>query len=165
VNPSDVTITAADLRKRVDAATWVQLFDRDGDSVVNEVDGDDYAALSSAIEVAQSTVAAELVSAYPDGFTNNGGTLDAVVKSCAVAIALFEAVRYSPLDGPFRRGYDDALAQLKRYREGLQARLTQANGGTGPTFNDVRLGGVIDDNGDKVRKFGVTTDGSDGSDY
>lgn len=163
-------LTADSLRARVTPDVWVQLFDRDDDGTVDELSGPDAAALNAAIAAAQSIVAAELSHAYPSGFDASGGTMDAAVTVAAVQIALYEAVRYSPLatganDSPYRVGYNDAIAMLKRYRTGLEARLTQAASGVGPTFNDGRTGGLVDESGKPRRRFGYSHDNSEGSDF
>lgn len=161
-------ITTADIAARMPEDAYVRLFDRDDDGRV--VGSTDLAFVNVCIDTAQSVVDTELGDAFPEPLDANGKVVDPRVKAAHVQIAIYEAVRYSPLssgDGqsPYRKGFEDALEMLRRIRTD-QIRLRTSNGGNAPPRTRRQASqGAISDAGAPNNPYTRNRDGRDGTDF
>ena len=121
-------ITYATIKARVSAELYVQAFDRDGDGTVTDDEaGVDLDYINLCIADAQSIVDTELYDAFPDALNKDDAPVDVRIQSMMVGLALWCAVKYSPLatddsKSPFRTFYKDAMELIKRVRAGLEVR-------------------------------------------
>lgn len=123
-------ITAADIQARVPAGTFALVFDREASGDAPSI----AAFVAVCIAEAQSEWDMRVGSAFPGAFDENGALVDENIKGRLVAIALYVAVRYSPLataDGKsaYRQAYMDGLKFLDQLRTDNGARVVTSAGG------------------------------------
>jgi hypothetical protein len=159
-------LTTADLQARMSAADYARAFDRDGDGDPTKIANN----ATQAIKEATSWINVRLGEAFGPlvALDANGALVDEYVKSQLCAVAIWSAVRYSPLavgdpKSPYRQAFLDAEAFVERLRKDDGARLQTSAGGLAQPV--ARVANDITSDGTPTNPFARARDGLDGSGY
>lgn len=160
-------IGAADIQARMSAQDYNRAFDRDGDGSSQKI----AANVAQAIAEAQSWLNMRLGESLGPTvqLDAQGAVVDEFLKSHLCSVAIWSAVRYSPLavgdpKSPYRQAYVDAEAFVERLRKDDGARLqTSAAGRARPVASVSNLRGP--DGLTPAGPFVRVADGKDGSGY
>lgn len=123
----------ADISNRMPNDAYVLAFDKDGDGVVTTGSaGQDKDHIDACIATAEAHAQGYLKDAFPAGLDQGTG-VDAELRAALVMMAIFEAMRYSPLasgdnKSPYRQGWEDALALLDKIKKGVLRNIITAAG-------------------------------------
>lgn len=152
-------ISASDISSRFTADLYLKVFDKDRDGTA------DSAFVSQCISTAESIVSMRTRAAFGADFDLSGGTVDEAIKGVVVDVAVWEAVKYSPLQtdakAPFRQSYNDAMAFLDRLVKDDRNRVKTSAVGRPSPRAEVRNG--TNESGETTSPFRDVADGKSGS--
>lgn len=157
-------ITASDISSRLTADQYVAIFDRDENGAVS---GTDLTFVSLCISTAESVVNMASRAAFGAAF-DSSGTVDEAVKAVCVDLAIWEAVKRSPLIGrpetaPYRLAYDDAHKWLDRMTRDDRARPVTS--GVGRAHPRGATSNTTDETGEYTNRFARAANRQDPSDF
>lgn len=134
-------VSTSEVISRMDPDALIRVWDRDKDKQI--LDGD-ILFMQQCLDIAENTAKLYLNKAFADA----GPPYDSAILSAIVAIALYEAVKYSPtVRDLYRRGHDDAIALFKNLRRD-EVRPQVMNSGNASNQSDGAVGNVtIEDGG------------------
>lgn len=134
-----MAISISEITSRLDQDTLIRIFDRDRDKMFAGTDVD---FAQKCLDIAENTAKLYLSKAF-----QSISSYDPAIISAIVAIALYEAVKYSPMSSGqqtslYRQGYLDAIAMFKSMvkdetRPQIMSEGSPSNQHTGDVSGDV----------------------------
>lgn len=153
-------ITSTDISARLTADLYQKIFDKDRDGTA------DTSFLATCISTAESQAMMRCRAAFRgETFDQAGGTVDEAIKGILVDLAVWQAVKLSPLQNgektPFRQAYEDALKFLDQLARDDRNRTVTSSVGRPSPRAEVRNG--TNESGETTSPFRDVADGKSGS--